>query len=79
MFKLLFFLALLLHGAFAVAFQHFLPDKLVSVLAPKRAAVVHALFPPTIYPPSPSGLSGYTVGVFEILFAFFTLKRLCRL
>lgn len=79
MFQFLFALVLLVHGCFALAVQHYFPSKLVGFLAPKKAASLHQLFPVEVYPPAPPALSGYWLGIVQVLFGFFILKNLARL
>lgn len=77
--KFLFALSLVLHGAFGLALQHYFPDKLVGLFAHKKAASVHQLFPPSVFPPNPSGPGGYWFGILEFLAGFLILKSLSRL
>jgi hypothetical protein len=80
MVKFLFGLALLVHGCFALAVQHFEPNsKLLDVLAKKKLDSLHTLFPVAVYPPKPPGLGGYLVAALQTLAGFLILKRLARL
>ena len=79
MLKFLFGLLLVVHGCFALSLQHYFPYKLVGVLAPKKAASLHQLFPVAIFPPDPPRLTGYGVALAEVLTGFLILKSLARL
>ena len=72
-------LLLVVHGCFALALQHFFPDKLVRFLAPKKAAMMHTYFPATLYPPSPDGPKGYLLATVQVLAGILILKSLTRL
>ena len=79
MLRFLFALVLVVHGSFALAVQHYFPSRLVSFLAPKKAASLHQLFPVAFYPPDPSGPGGYWLAALEVAAGVLLLKSLTRL
>ena len=72
--KFFLWLAVLVHGCFALAVQAYFPNGLASIFAHKKTATLHSIFPTSIYPPN----GPYLTAIAQIVVAFLMLKKAPR-